>query len=268
MSNFNLFHKFAERGDHTLSDTHSRFKNTHQLILLLLHCCITAVSVCLCVQIGLFIFALPLSYFFFNLLIFSICLHFLLSTLKHTRVFFPMFTVLVFLPSPIPSIWLLPRFMSIDFLPTCPSLLLACLPVVPIPPLCLSTCLPSSRSASVFRLHLLLFLFLSSCLCACTGNDSVSLSSSPLSSTPPPRPTHHTHKHTHTRSSSPSDNVDHYPAIWIYWETVAAMTCKIGLSLKRHFGTSAQQTGTGFTKDNPVKGRAIRMWQRFFFFHY
>lgn len=70
MSNFNLFHKFAERGDHTLSDTHSRFKNTHQLILLLLHCCITAVSVCLCVQIGLFIFALPLSYFFFNLLIF------------------------------------------------------------------------------------------------------------------------------------------------------------------------------------------------------
>lgn len=83
---------------------------------------------------------------------------------------------------------------------------------------------------------------------------------------PPSRPTHHTHKHTHTRSSSPSDNVDHYPAIWIYWETVAAMTCKIGLSLKRHFGTSAQQTGTGFTKDNPVKGRAIRMWQRVFFF--
>lgn len=171
---------------------------------------------------------------FLFIFIFSVSLPFLKRSLSRPLpAYLSIFTFLVLLPSSISPIWLLPRFKSIDFLPTCLSRLSVGLPVVRA---LLSVCPPASLHLTVCLSSVFVslpFLFLSSCLWACTGSDSVSLSSSPLSSTPC-----HTHTHTNTPpfSSSPSDNVDYYLAIWISLlrDSSGNNKAKIGRSLKSY----------------------------------
>lgn len=215
MSCFTLWDKFAKRGDHT--STLLILCLTHSLHLKYRNTIIDSVSVLFCAS------ALILCKFF--------CfprLHFSPSSLKHFLCIFP--TVY---SSCIPSfshpLHLIAPSAKVDWFSANLSVsAVCCLLVVPIFP---SVCPPASLhlALSAFRLHLPPFsIFIQ--LFVRLQREWLSLSKLQSTFIYPPITSYPSHTrtcaYTNTRSSSPSDDVDHHPAIWINRQTVAAMTCK------------------------------------------